>query len=192
MAKILFISDNFFNESLGIMYLSSYLKANGHQVCLFLLSEYKRSDGLLRVIKDADPDLVGFSVMTPQVSTFRPVAKIVKETTRRRIIWGGPHCMFMPENVSENRYIDIICIGEGEEALLTLMNRIDARSDYSDIPGLWVRKEDRWIKNDVGCLETNLDKYPFLDRELYYSKYPFLHKFGLKRLSLTWTSRWLR
>lgn len=182
MAKILFISDNFINESLGIMYLSSYLKAHGHRVNLSLLSEYKRIDGLLGFIKDTGPDLIAFSVMTPQVNTFRSITKIIKENTHCRIIWGGPHCIFMPENVLENEDADIICTGEGEEALLTLMNRLDAQEDYSDIPSLWLKKGDGWIKNDIGCLESNLDKYPFPDRELYYGKYPLLRNFTVKRL----------
>jgi len=182
MAKILFISDNFIDESLGIMYLSSYLKANGHETNLTLLSEYKRIDELLKFIEKINPDLIGFSVMTPQVSTFRPITKIIKETTGRKIVWGGAHCMFMPEAVLRNEYVDIICTGEGEEALLTLMNRLDERKDYYDIPSLWIKKQDEWIKNDLGHLEDDLDKYPFPDRGLYYDKYVGLGNFTLKRV----------
>lgn len=182
MARILFISDSILNENLGIMYLSSYLKANGHDTQLFLLSEYKRIERLLRSIRNINPELIGFSVMTPQVNTFLPITKIMKENTQRKIIWGGPHCIFMPDNVMGNGYVDIICTGEGEEALLTLMNRLEAKEDYSDIPSLWVRNGEKWIKNDIGYLESNLDKYPFPDRELYYSKHSLLRNFGLKRL----------
>ena len=182
MAKILFISDDFINESLGIMYLSAYLKAGGHEAHLSLLSEHKRIDGLLKFIKDTNPDLIGFSVMTPQVDTFRTVTKIIKEKTGHKIIWGGAHCMFMPDDVRENRHVDIMCVGEGEEALLTLMNRLDTGADYSDIPTLWVRKGGDWIKNDLGNLEPDLDKYPFPDMGLYYDKYPELGSFSLKRV----------
>jgi hypothetical protein len=65
MARILFISDNILNEGLGIMYLSSYLKANGHDVDLTLLQDYKRFDDLVDYVEEADTDLVGFSAMTP-------------------------------------------------------------------------------------------------------------------------------
>jgi len=181
MAKILFISDNFLDEGLGIMSLSSYMKANGHDVELMLMSEYRETKDILKFIQDAKPDLVGFSVMTPQVNTFRSLAKTIKESIQCRVIWGGPHCTFMPENVAEGGYADIICIGEGEEVLLTLMNRIDEESDYTDIPGLWAKRNQEWIKNEVGYLEDNLDKYPALDRGLYYDRYPFLGSFSLKR-----------
>ncbi|MDP1852696.1 MAG: radical SAM protein [Candidatus Omnitrophota bacterium] len=181
MARILFISDTFINESLGIMYLSSYLKKHSHDVRLTLLWEYKKIDDLLKFIKKTSPDLVGFSVMTPQVNIFRPIAKIIKEATGHLVVWGGAHCMFMPEEVVDSGYVDIICRGEGEESLLTLMNRIDARQETDDIPNLWIKKKDRWIKNDLGKLESDLDKYPFPDRGLYYDKYPLLRNFALKR-----------
>ena len=173
MAKILFISDNLINESLGIMYLSSYLKANNHEVLLTLLSEHKNVEELINLIIKENPSLIGFSVMTPQVSTFRPISKIIKNRLNQKIAWGGAHCTFMPENVTKDDCADIICVGEGEEALLSLMRRIDSGEDYVDIPGLWVKRENRWIKNDTGNLEANLDKYPFPDRGLYYDKYKY-------------------
>ena len=71
MSKILFIQDSIINESIGIMQLSSYLKINGHQVALALLSDHKNFDTLLLEINNFNPDLIGFSVMTPQVPIYR-------------------------------------------------------------------------------------------------------------------------
>ena len=181
MAKILFISDNYLNESLGIMCLSAYLKTRSHQVDIALLSEYKRIGDLLRFIQGAACDIIGFSVMTPQVSAFRHVSKIIKETTHHKIIWGGPHCTLMSDEISEGGYVDIICIGEGEEPLLELMNRIDERKEFDDIANLRIKKKNGWVNNELCNLEPDLDRYPFPDRALYYDKYPFLRNFVLKR-----------
>ncbi|NQU61194.1 MAG: B12-binding domain-containing radical SAM protein [Rhodospirillales bacterium] len=185
MAKILFVSDNFLNEGLGIMYLSSYLKANGHEVDLTLLQDFNRFDKLIDYIEAADPDLVGFSVMTPQVEQFRPVSKLIKEKTTRKVIWGGPHCMFMQEDVMKYGCTDIICMGDGEEALLTLMDRIEAGEDYSDVNSLLVKTEKGWMRNSLLPPEENLDKYPFPDRSLYYDKYPLMANFAVKRFITT-------
>lgn len=182
MAKILFISDNFVDESLGIMYLSSYLKANGHDAALSLLVENKSNEDLLETIEKENPDLIGFSVMTPQVNMFRPIAKMIKERTGRKIIWGGPHCIFMPHDVIEHGEADIICTGEGEKGLLELMNCIERKQDYSLIEGMWVWNDDKWIKNNFRSLESDLDQYSFPDRDLYYDKFPFLGEFSLKRI----------
>lgn len=185
MARILFVSDNFLNEGLGIMYLSSYLKANGHDVELTLLQDYKRFDDLIEFVEDYDPDLVGFSVMTPQVEQFRPVSKLIKEKTGRTIAWGGAHCMFMCEDIMKYGCVDIICIGDGEEALLTLMDRIEEGRDYSDIKSLLVKTDEGWVSNPLGPPEENLDKYPFPDRGLYYDKYPLMANFAVKRFITT-------
>lgn len=186
MAKILFISDNFLNEGLGIMYLSSYLKEGGHTVELILLSECGTIEILLDYIEKEDPDIIGFSVMTPQVSRFLDTSKIIKERTGRLIIWGGPHCMFMKDNVMSFGCVDIVCVGDGEEALLTLMDRIRDGQAYTDIPSLCIFNDSEWTVNPLGSLDQNLDKYPFPDRELYYDKYSLLKNFSLKR---TITSR---
>jgi radical SAM superfamily enzyme YgiQ (UPF0313 family) len=150
MAKILFFQSNIVNESIGVQCLSSYLKANGHEVELSLLSKHKTFDALLSEVMDFNPHIMGFSVMTPEAEYFQTVTKELKQNTGCTIIWGGAHCIFMPNVVTENSDVDIICIGEGEEALLMLMNRIEAGKDYVDIPGLWVRNNGTWKKNEIG------------------------------------------
>ncbi len=185
MAKILFVSDNFLNEGLGIMYLSSYLKENGHDVDLTLLQDFKRFDKLIEYVEESDPDIVGFSVMTPQVEQFRPVSKLIKEKTGRTIAWGGAHCMFMSEDVMNYGCVDIICMGDGEEALLVLMDRIEAGEEYSDVKNLMVKTDEGWVRNSMFPPEENLDKYPFPDRGLYYDKYPLMANFAVKRFITT-------
>lgn len=184
MAKMLFIVDAEFNENIGIMCLSSYLKVNGHSVNLAIHSHYKNMEDLLTYINQIDPDLIGFSVMTVQADDYQIVTEVIKRRTQRKIIWGGPHCIYMPEVVmSTNDYVDIICIGEAEDSLLLLMNRIETNEDYSDIPGMLIRNNTRgWIKNEIGYLEQDLDKYPFPDRDLFYDISPILRHFNPKRI----------
>jgi len=105
----------------------------------------------------------------------------LKKRINAKIIWGGPHCTFMPAETSKISEIDFICVGEGEDALLTLMNHIDQKKDCFSIPNLWARRKNEWIKNEVGSLEENLDKFPFPDRELFFKKSGFFGGFFMKR-----------
>ena len=178
---MLFVSDNYLNEGIGIMYLSSYVKTAGHEVDLTLLRDFKRIDDLIDYVEAYDPDLVGFSVMTPQVTQFRPISRLIKKKTGKTIIWGGSHCMFMQEDIMNYDGVDIICVGDGEEALMDLMNHIEDGKDYSKIPSLYVKTPKGWVKNPLRPAEDNLDKYPFPDRGLYYNKYPLLAEFAVKR-----------
>ena len=88
----------------------------------------------------------------------------------------------MPEVlVATNPWVNIICLGEGEDSLLTLMNRIDAGEDYGDIRGLWIKERSGdWIRNEIRELEENLDKYPAPDRGLLYDASPVMAHFTAK------------
>lgn len=182
MAKILFVSDHLANEGLGIMCLSSYLKANGHAVELTLLADHPSLEAVIEHVAAAKPDVVGFSMMTPQVPAFRPVSRALKRELGVPIAWGGPHCMYMADDVTRYDYVDWVCIGEGEESLLGLMNRLEAGEPATDVAGLWARVGGGWIRNETGRLDDDLDRYPFPDRELYYDRYPLLRDFAVKRV----------
>lgn len=150
-----------------------------------MLSDFSNLDDLVRSVDEYNPDLVGFSVMTPQVEQFRAVSQIIKERTGRKIIWGGAHCMFMADDVTTYGCVDIICTGEGEEPVLELLTKLDNGQDYSDVKSMYVFSNDQWIKNPLGDLSDDLDKYPPPDRGLYYDKYPLLANFAVKRLITT-------
>jgi radical SAM superfamily enzyme YgiQ (UPF0313 family) len=89
--------------------------------------------------------------------------------------------MFMQKDIMNYDGVDIICVGDGEEALMDLMNHIEDGKDYSKIPSLHVKTTKGWVKNPLRPAEDNLDKYPFPDRDLYYKKYPLLAEFAVKR-----------
>jgi radical SAM superfamily enzyme YgiQ (UPF0313 family) len=61
----------------------------------------------------------------------------------------------------------MVCIGEGEGALLDLLNAIDKKKDIIKIKNLWVKKDKKIYKNPVRPLIQNLDSLPFPDRELF-------------------------
>ena len=170
MAKILFIQ-NIMAEYPGIMYLSAVLKDRGHK-CSVVIST-KTSD-YLKAIKSEKPDIIAFSIMTGMhlwaIATAQELKKKVPDI---KIIFGGVHPTYFPE-IIEQPGVDIICRGEGELAILELMNALDSGSEILDIADLWVKEEGKIIKNDVRNLIGDLDEIPFMDRELYYEKYPFL------------------
>lgn len=89
MAKIHFIQDNIVYESLGILHLSSYLKANGHSVQSRPLSRYRSVKALLLDIKKSAPGIIDFSVMTPQADAFESVSYAIKQNIQLPIIFFG-------------------------------------------------------------------------------------------------------
>lgn len=167
MAKILFIHKLWY-ESLGIMQLSAVVKKAGHKSYLHMDNGNTRR--LIQFAREVQPDIVGFSLMTGQHLWALQIAAILKDKLKKikpLIIFGGIHPTFVPEIV-EKDHVDIICRGEGEGALLDLMNSIDKKNSFSNIPNLWVKKDGKVIKNKLRPLIEDLDYLPFPDRDLFY------------------------
>lgn len=175
MARVLFLQTIQF-EFVGVMSISAYLKKAGHQVDLLLESE--EGEDFFAKIKDYKPDLIAFSAMTGDHVRCLEIAERIKRFSDVPIVMGGAHATFFPETI-EHPNIDIICRGEGEEAIAELCNRIDEGEDYSNVRNLWVKSNGAITKNEIGPGENDLDQYPIPDREVYY-KYPYLRNYPTK------------
>lgn len=164
--------------ALGLRYVSSYLKAAGHDVKMIFMSSKRdtaRADFSQTLLDDLiehlrDRELIGMALMT---NTFNR-ACVLTETVRRAglkapIIWGGTHPTVAP--VESLPIADVICVGEGEEPTLQLVERMEAGRDPTNIGSLGFRADGpfgnrRDIRNEVRPLEQELDDYPFPDYEL--------------------------
>ncbi|MEE9294712.1 MAG: radical SAM protein [Phycisphaerae bacterium] len=159
--------------ALGLRYVSSYLKAHGQNVEMFFMrskrdtAEADFSTALLAefVERLRDADLIGMSLMT---NTFYR-ASVLTQTIRAAgikapIIWGGTHPTVAPDESLE--IADMICIGEGEQAMLELAESLEAGRDPTTIGGLSFRVDGRVIRNEVAPLHKELDEYPFPDYDL--------------------------
>ncbi len=176
MASVLFVQNIAF-ELIGIMSLSSYLKHKGHSIDLIIETD---ADKAAQYVAAKGPDAVAFSTVTGQHKTTLEIATAIKRSSREiPIILGGPHPTFFPE-IIESEPIDIVCRGEGEEAMVDLLERIDQGSGIEDIPNLWVKKDGEIIKNDVRPLIADLDSLPFPDRTVY-DKYDYFTSNPVRR-----------
>jgi radical SAM superfamily enzyme YgiQ (UPF0313 family) len=176
MAQITFLQ-NFRAEFPGVMYVSAVLKKHGHK-CSMIISTSPAD--IINSLKNSTPDIVGFSLMSGmQQWALRVALEIKKEFPDVKIIFGGSHPTYFPE-IIESDGVDIICRGEGEYAVLDLMNALDNNSEITTIPNLWVKQDCRIYKNEPRPLIADLDELPFMDLELYYDTYPFLKNRAVK------------
>lgn len=176
-------------ESLGIGYLMSMMRAAGHQVDLIfepglddngflnlpLLARLNHTEALLERARRFNPDLVAIGATTNMWSHAAKWARLFKEHLGVPIVVGGHHAQALPEVVLSDPNVDIACIGEGEIALLELVNRMAAGEDYSDVPTMWVRTPDGIVRNAIGPLENHLDRFPYPEKALWYEYGAFRH-----------------
>ncbi len=177
-------------ENLGVEYLSSVLKSRGHQVSLvfdprLFASEAIQNIGLSRVFNikkrlareviDSKPDLIAFSVFTINYQWALEIARMIKQKISTPIIFGGIHATSVPEVVLENDCIDMVCVGEGEEAIVELVESLD-KGERRDIPNIWFKQNNVIIKNELRDLIADLDSLPLPDKQLFYNQQPFAQR----------------
>ncbi|MFK5969464.1 MAG: radical SAM protein [Candidatus Marithrix sp.] len=170
MIRIAFCQ-HFFYEQLGVMLMSAQLKKQGHYVEVFI----KDLTDLYRRIEEFD--LVCFTMMTPDVGWTVKNLKEIKTIDKHILtIAGGPYTTFFPNFIEECGHIDIICVGEGDEAILELADAIDKKIGFTKIQNLIVKtKDNKIVKNPLRPLIKDLDQLPFCDREIY-DKYKYFNE----------------
>lgn len=165
--RILFVTDVFDlyvkRDPLGILYLSATLKSHGHET-------YACASHLKNMILAVDqfrPEVVAYSVTHPSFGLMQRLNVQLKNERPGAFlsVFGGPHATFSPESI-EAEGIDAMCVGEGEEALADLVDRIQNGVSIDDTPNWWIKKPGVVIKNDVRPLMIDLDAVPFPDRDL--------------------------
>jgi radical SAM superfamily enzyme YgiQ (UPF0313 family) len=81
-------------------------------------------------------------------------------------IMGGVFPTFAPQIALSYPEIDIICKGEGEDALNTLCERLEKGQNYDDIPNLWIKKKDGSFKINSTKL-VDMDANPLIDMTIF-------------------------
>ncbi len=164
--------------ALGLRYVSSYLKASGHDVefiCMSSKRDTAKPDYSGPLLEDfvqrlRDADLIGLSLMTNNFHRACLLTERIRAAgIKAPIIWGGTHPTVAPDESLE--VADIICVGEGERPMRQLVERLEAGKDPTDIASLGFRAggpfgNPRTIRNPITPLEDNLDDYPFPDWDL--------------------------
>lgn len=152
---------------LGIGYLSAVLKSAGHETALLHCTKPVGDEEIREWLKAESPDMIGFSSTTHMFRHVRRWAEAVKRLSNLPIICGGVHATIAPDDTLSCPHIDMICIGEGESALLELCEAMESGSDFESIESLWV-KTGRGIKrNPIRPLPENLDDLPFPDIDIF-------------------------
>jgi radical SAM superfamily enzyme YgiQ (UPF0313 family) len=86
---------------------------------------------------DFEPDLIGISSMTSQVGQAVQFARMARRHTPDiPIVWGGWHSTTFPESVLQSGLADYIIMGEGDEAIIELIEVLRSGKSVNDIMGL--------------------------------------------------------
>lgn len=116
---------------------------------------------LIKLIKELEPNLIGISVRSTLFKLASKITKEIKRELNASVIWGGVHPTIRPYQCLE--FADIVCIGEGEGAIAELATQLLKGGQIDNIQNLWIKKENKIIRNNLRPLIQDLDLMPFPD-----------------------------
>ena len=167
-------------EQLGFLYILSAVRNAGHDVKM-VEAEFDKAS---KLISEWKPELVGYSVYTGYQRSYLELNRRLKEKHNFISVFGGPHATFFPEMIEEEG-VDAICRGEGEDAIVELIELISKGEDYSNVRNFWIRKNGTIHKNSLRPLQTDLGKIAHPARDILY-QYPLVRS---NRIRLVVTAR---
>lgn len=158
------------STSIGLAYLSANLKKHGHQVSLFHINHEISKEEYTAKLRSYSFDLVGFTAFSNQHHLIRNYAKWTKEYSDALTVYGGVHPTVDPENAISLDGIDMICLGEAEDAMVELCQALQCGADYSDLLSFWIKKDNEIKRNQIRSIRQDLDSLPFPDISIFNLK----------------------
>jgi radical SAM superfamily enzyme YgiQ (UPF0313 family) len=190
--RVTFVSSGL--EHLGVEALSAYLRTHGHDTSLVYeprpfsagsgtdarllarLLEPSVEDTAARVL-GSRPDVVAFTSYSVTHRWSVQVARAIKRIARVPIVFGGPHVGASPDRAVRETSIDAIVEGEGEGALLDLVECAEHGGfGRRDIPNVTVRGKLMPTRNAPRPLVQDIDELPFADKSIFYEAAPGLER----------------
>lgn len=189
-------------KQLSISILSAIAKNNGYKTSLaynaslfddrwnlqskILGSFFDEGKEVLAKIKLENPDVLAFSPLTSTYQWSLSIAKKAKkDNPDLKIIFGGVHVSAVPDLVIEENFIDFVVVGEGEVALIKILENLEQDKENSiEIPNTIYRGENgQLVRGPLISFCKDLDSLPFYDQEIWKDY------FNLNELYTTTVSR---
>src|SRR5262249_25920149 len=152
--------DQYCQSELGGAYVAARGKlVNGNLYKPFSDTEYEL---LIDTLRRFGPDMIGFSLCSV------PVREVGQVTERVRpafpgvpIIWGGVGPTLEPERCLA--WADMVCVGECDESIVEIAERLDAGASIVGVSNIWVKQANGEIAKGPGRPLIDVDRVALPD-----------------------------
>jgi len=140
---------------LGLLRISTLLDKEGYKIKIIDQRINKKwKEDLKRELKK-NPICIGItSMIGASILNGLRASRIVKKNSNVPVVWGGPQPTILPQITLENKYVDIVCEGEGETTFYELVKTLEKDKSLNKVKGIW-------FKNNGGKKYNG--KRPFVD-----------------------------
>jgi radical SAM superfamily enzyme YgiQ (UPF0313 family) len=133
-------------------------------------------EDLNKKIAGFKPDLIAITIVEDTWDLAKSLLEASKDCNVP-VIAGGVFVTFSPEEVISSENVDMICVGEGEEAIVELCERLSRHEDVSGIKNIWVKTNGRITKNPLRRL-VDINTVPFIDYDVFERKRLYRPMYG--------------
>jgi len=141
---------------IGLAYIAGALKAERHDVrAIDLCFSTEVEQDIQKIIADFPPDAVGISLRNldnltyPSSISYLPelaeTVAIVRRSTPAPLIIGGSGFSVAPLPLMQRVDLDFGIVGEGEEGMAALVQRLEQGASPRGIPGVLMKGEEEFI-----------------------------------------------
>ena len=130
-------------------------------------------DDIKKQIEAFNPDLIGLSTTEDMWELGVKLLSEIKyyiEKNKTPVIAGGVFPTFAPDICINNEFVDMVCVGEGENALIDLCKKIQNKEDYTDVTNLWIKRDGKIIKKNSITKPVDINKNPIIDTTIFEDK----------------------
>lgn len=157
---------------LGIPYLMSALKAEGYSdmraLNYFNMPWEETKDLTVKALDEFRPDVVLISCFTINRVSGVKTAQLAKDRNPAvKVVMGGMHPSFLYAQLLTHYPVDAVCVGEGEETIVELINAYSKKGALDGIKGLAFKKDGRVVFNGRRDFIKNIDTIPFPAHDIY-------------------------
>ena len=149
---------------LNIALLASFIRQRGDYDCTlvdFETTETSSITEMAQIVLAQSPKYICITTLTPRFPTVVRMSQEIKRLDSTvTIIVGGPHVTGCPQTALYDS-ISYGIVGEGEEALLELLDTLEAGRDPSHVGNLIYRDDTSTKVNKMRPFVKTLDELPF-------------------------------
>ncbi len=150
-------------QPLGLMYIASYLVANGIRPRLTDMKVHDLRVGDVLAEYRADPTpVVGIGCITLDSTAAHELARGIKRiNSEALVVMGGAHATAYWDDVLQDDAVDAVVLQEGERTLLDILRAMTDGRDRFDVPGIACRGPDGLRLSADREAVDDLDALPF-------------------------------
>ena len=154
----------------GSRLISALLKRANHQVkSVFYARQepYKNTEHDLNALTPllVESDLFLVAVYSRYVNrAIKLTDYLHKNYPDKLVIWGGPHCISVPE--LSLKYADGVCFSDGDEVIVDFVRRLESDGNYWDTPNMGFSIKGTLKINDTLPPFLDLDSLPYYDFDI--------------------------